>query len=58
MKIGQLFRWRHNGKAPGCQPTKARTQRTSLQLEALEERTVLSAMDGFSTHCFPGLSKS
>jgi hypothetical protein len=49
MKIGQLFRWRHTGKAPRCQPTKARIQRTSLQLEALEERTVLSAMDGFST---------
>src|SRR5690348_5862175 len=49
MKIGQLFRPRHNGRAPGCQSTKARTQRTSLQLEALKERTILSAMDGFST---------
>jgi hypothetical protein len=37
MKMGQLFRSRYDGKAPGCQPTFRPC------LEQLEEREVPSA---------------
>src|SRR5579885_1351037 len=43
MKFGQLFRSRRHGKAI---PRKTSTQRKPLQLEALEDRTVLSTMPG------------
>src|SRR5579875_674231 len=43
MKFGQLFRSRHNGKSSDRRPTKPAPTRKPLQLEALEDRTLLDA---------------